>query len=501
MCSPSAVGVPSRYNELHDEYDVKVVGLLHRRGSPCLVLRYLGRDVADRGGCSALHTPPWTGLPFPSSGDSSALAVRLAIAGQRPGVAPPTRRRLAAVDGQRRRDPCRPPRGSDTRTVPDAVVRVEHGYLLAPSAHLDADRFDELVGRARERSRDPDQRIAAVEEGLRLWTGAAYDGFDNAHRGSSTRRSGWTRCGNTRSTSASNSWWNEGWMTRSSAKWRPRRSEHQSASVSLRAACTRAVPGRATVVRSPQAIAATRRRLRGEFRPEPGRRRRPPRTPDPRPRSDAHDRSRRRRRPGRDPCRRSAAASMREGIVGDALTISGRRWSQLAPPVTGHSSPTRCSARARSGLADGARGSEPVGLDQAQAIGRALGDGRLLARGAIVRFGSGVPQDRTQAMIELGEPLDFLPNFGARTYRAAVRRSRDRHVRRSGHRRRPCPRCGTTLRTYEAVGDARSEAVWFAQRSRSSDRCTAATATQPTSSPSGQDRSLHPSTTRRSRPL
>ena len=88
--------------------------------------------------------------------------------------------------------------------------------------------------------------------------------------------------------------------------------------------------------------------------------------------------------------------------------------------------------------------------------------GSLLAP-AIVRFGSGVPQDRTQAMIELGEPLDFLPNSAPERIEllcaAAVIVTfvdLDTAVDRV---------LGAARRTYEAVGDARSEAVWLAAQS------------------------------------
>ena len=54
-------------------------------------------------------------------------------------------------------------------------------------------------------------------------------------------------------------------------------------------------------------------------------------------------------------------------------------------------------------------GGDPHALiDQAQAIARAVGDGQLLAQAALVRVGSGVPEDKTAALVELTEPLELL---------------------------------------------------------------------------------------------
>jgi hypothetical protein len=47
-------------------------------------------------------------------------------------------------------------------------------------------------------------------------------------------------------------------------------------------------------------------------------------------------------------------------------------------------------------------------IDEARQISRQLGDGQLLARCALVRFGSGTPTDKTQALVDLMEPLDLL---------------------------------------------------------------------------------------------
>ena len=49
-------------------------------------------------------------------------------------------------------------------------------------------------------------------------------------------------------------------------------------------------------------------------------------------------------------------------------------------------------------------------IDEAREIARELEDGRLLARCALVRFGSGTPTDKAQALIDLMEPLDLLPS-------------------------------------------------------------------------------------------
>jgi hypothetical protein len=54
-------------------------------------------------------------------------------------------------------------------------------------------------------------------------------------------------------------------------------------------------------------------------------------------------------------------------------------------------------------------GDPHASIDQAQAIARACNDGQLLAKAALVRVGSGVPEDKTAALVELTEPLEMLP--------------------------------------------------------------------------------------------
>jgi DNA-binding SARP family transcriptional activator len=47
-------------------------------------------------------------------------------------------------------------------------------------------------------------------------------------------------------------------------------------------------------------------------------------------------------------------------------------------------------------------------IDEAQRIGRRLRDGRLLARTALTRFGAGVPDDWSRALVDLTEPIPLL---------------------------------------------------------------------------------------------
>lgn len=63
--------------------------------------------------------------------------------------------------------------------------------------------------------------------------------------------------------------------------------------------------------------------------------------------------------------------------------------------------------RAQLAMSDGHEDPHPY-LDEAQRIGRQLRDGDLLARAAIVRFGAGVPDDKTRALVDLTEPIPLL---------------------------------------------------------------------------------------------
>ncbi len=399
------------------------------------------------------------GVAVPLSGRLLALAVRLAIAGSGPvplnrlaDVWPEADVRHGAIRVALTR--LRQMMGSNT------VTRLERGYVLTPSAHLDADHFEELLARARDRTLHVDERFAAVDRGLGLWTGSAYEGME---------RSSWVEYEAIRLDELRESALDlrfslaiergsddeiVGELTSEVARTPYR--EHRCELLAL--ALYRV--GRQTSALD--VIEATRRRLRDELGLDP---------------SNAlthlerrildHDPTlmagRKSGEPqGRDPRVRSAAALMREGAVDDAVTIA-----------TGAIADARAEARTRD-LADAllvcaqastlaGTGDPDVLIDEARAIARSLGDGRLLARAAIIRFGSGVSPDRTTAMIELGEPLDMLPHSAperlellcaaavAVTF-ADLDTAADRVL-------------AAARRTHEAIGDARSEAVWLAAQS------------------------------------
>ncbi len=399
------------------------------------------------------------GVPAPLLGRSLALAVRLAIAGQSPVAL----HRLADVwpdadvsDGAIRVALTR------LRQVlgPNALTRVEHGYLLTPSAHLDADRFERLLAQARDGATDLRARLAAIEEALRTWTGSAYEGLE---------RSNWVeyeaiRLDELREHALDvrfellieNGVHAElvGELTAALARTPERDRRCELLALALYRA------GRQTSALD--LIARTRRRLREDFGLNLSESlallERQILDHDPVLNTAAG--SQEEQLP--DPRLRSAAALMREGLVRDSLTIAeaalaaartdGRR-RQVADALL-------VCAQATTLLGTGDPNAQ---IDEAQTIARSMGDGRLLARAAITRFGSGVSPDRTQAMIELGEPLELLPHSAPERVEllcaAAVivtfsdlDTAADRVL-------------GAARRTYEAIGDARSEAVWLAAQS------------------------------------
>ncbi|MEO6653223.1 MAG: BTAD domain-containing putative transcriptional regulator [Ilumatobacteraceae bacterium] len=399
------------------------------------------------------------GVPVPLSGRQLALAVRLAIAGQTPVPI----HRLADVwpesnasDGAIRVALTR----LRQAIGPNSVVRIEHGYVLSPSAHLDADRFDMLLASARDQTISAASRIETVAEALQLWAGPAYAGIE---------RSAWVEYEAIRLDELREH------ALDVSFELAVEHGADDAVVADLRAALAR-MPERerrcellaialyraGRQSEALEVITATRRRLRDELGLALG-----GAAADLEARILAHDptlladQGGDRQRP-RDPRLSSATGLLREGMVEDALVISGELVQAAREDRDRRRIAEALLVRAQAIAMSGHDDPDPV-IAEAQAIARSLGDGRLLARAAIVRFGSGVPPDRTKAMIELGEPLDLLalsaPERVELLCAAAVivtfldlDTAADRVLL-------------AAKRTFEAQNDARSEAVWLAARS------------------------------------
>ena len=104
---------------------------------------------------------------------------------------------------------------------------------------------------------------------------------------------------------------------------------------------------------------------------------------------------------------RAATALIRIGVYEEALTIIDATIVEARAHGDQRTLALALLAQAQALTLSG--GGDPHALiDQAQAIARAVGDGQLLAQAALVRVGSGVPEDKTAALVELTEPLELL---------------------------------------------------------------------------------------------
>ncbi len=102
----------------------------------------------------------------------------------------------------------------------------------------------------------------------------------------------------------------------------------------------------------------------------------------------------------------TAVALIRIGVYEEALTIIDTTIAEARADGDQLTLARALLAQAQALSLSG--GGDPHALiDQAQGIARP-GDGQLLAQAALVRVGSGVPEDKTAALVELTEPLELL---------------------------------------------------------------------------------------------
>ena len=399
------------------------------------------------------------GVPIALVGRQLALALRLATTQSAPV---PLQRLVdvwpdaAASDGAIRVALTRLRRSLGS----DHIVRVDEGYLLSPSARVDAEEFETLLVRARDRSRSAEHRQRSIDEALSLWNGPAYGGLEGLD---------WVDYERVR-------------LDELREHARDVRFElllergEQDAVIGELFAESARTPDREhrsellahALYRSGRqadalgVIAALRTRLRDDLGLDPGSEivalERRILTHDP---SLIESSPAAPLRPD-DPRLRAATALLKEGITEDALRIADRALVEARHRNDGTAIASALLLKAQALAMNGDGGANDL-IDEARLVARRLGDGRLLARAAMVRFGFGVPPDRTAAMIELAEPLDLLDDAAPERIELLSAAAVIVTVLEQGDAVDAL--LAAARRTYEATGDARTEAVWLAARS------------------------------------
>ncbi|HWM20411.1 MAG TPA: AfsR/SARP family transcriptional regulator [Ilumatobacteraceae bacterium] len=290
----------------------------------------------------------------------------------------------------------------------DAISRFQHGYALAPDVDVDATRFEELHRRARDRSLDLRARIRLLDKALDEWSGPAFDDVD---------RPSWLAAEAVRLDELHEQ------AVDLRFELRLVNDEPGSLIADLRTALDK-MPGRErraemlalALYRSGRQADALDivTRTRDTLRESIGLAVSPALSElelrilrqDP----DLLSMARRHASRGAadaDARLRAAVALIRTGVYEEALTIVDDTITDARVDnderTLAHALLAQAQALSLSG------GGDPhASIDQAQAIARALADGPLLAKVALVRVGSGVPEDKSAALVELTEPLELL---------------------------------------------------------------------------------------------
>ena len=293
----------------------------------------------------------------------------------------------------------------------DVVCRVENGYTLSSPTSVDANRFQALL-RANGATADSHRRLRTIDEALALWRGAPFEGND-------LDQLPWVESEAIRLHELREQALDERFALLLDAEEASRiipdlRSElgrdptRESRAGLLALALYRA--GRQADALT--SIERTRTVLRDHLGLDPG-----PALRDLELRILRHDDDLR-APTGRPPedlgalqtdgSLRSAATLTRVGAYEEAHAIL-----DAAIATARHARDRRALARAllaaaQTSTLSAAADPHPL-IDEARQIGRELRDGELLARCSLVRFGSGIPTDKSAALIELTEPLDLLP--------------------------------------------------------------------------------------------
>lgn len=295
-----------------------------------------------------------------------------------------------------------------TALGPDIVVRAQSGYALASEVGVDAERFERLLQRGRDRSLELRARIRILDEALAEWRGPAFDDIE---------RSSWVDAVAVRLDELHEQ------AVDLRFELRLVDDEPDSLISELRAAVDRCPTRerRAEMLalalyragRQSEAldtIARTRETLRDQLGLAVS-----PALSELEMRILRQDADllaiarRKDRWAGQAEGRlRAAGALIRIGVAEEALTIVDAVITEARADGDERTLALALLTQAQA-LAISGGGDPHLLIDQAQAIARSSRDGQLLARAALVRIGSGVPDDKSAALVELTEPLDLLP--------------------------------------------------------------------------------------------
>lgn len=403
-------------------------------------------------------------VAVPLAGRQLALAVRLAISGH---TAVPSQRLLEVWPDDRGTPGALRVALTRLRQVlgTNAVVRVDGGYILVPRADVDADRFEQLLRSGQQAGAGHERRLEAVDEALSLWRGPAYDGLD---------RTAWVEYEAVRLTELRELAIDlraelVGELHRpddvipgltAELERTPER-EHRAGLLAL--ALYRA--GRQTEALA--VIARTRRRLLDQFGLDPGHE-----LVQLEQRILRHDPALDRPTDGEplappvvvDDGRplKAAIAYLRNGVPEQAVEIATSAIDRARDAGDRVGLARALIVHAQGAMLSGSGDAAAASVSEAQAIGRALRDGELLAQAALVKFGLGVPADRLGAVIELGEPLDMLPAASPRRVDLLCAAASIASLTDAGSMGRRLVEAAE--HAHMAQGTDRSESVWLATR-------------------------------------
>ena len=290
----------------------------------------------------------------------------------------------------------------------DAIVRTQNGYSLSPGIDSDAARFEQSLHRARDRSLQLRPRIHLLDKSLAEWKGRAFDDadrppwvdaeaarLDELHEQAVDLRFELRLVVDEPASLVS-----ELGSALDRIPTRERRAEMLTLALyrsgrqcDALAVVTRTrdmLRDRLGLAVSPALSELEMRILRQD--------------PDLLPAVPRHDGQCGARA---DAQLRAAVALIRIGVYEEALTIVDATIAEARGSGDQRTLALALLAQAQALSVSG--GGDPHALiDQAQAIARASRDGHLLASAALVRVGSGVPEDKTAALVELTEPLELL---------------------------------------------------------------------------------------------
>lgn len=409
------------------------------------------------------------GITLPLSGRQLAVALRLALARQRPVSAA---RLLTAWPGDTGTDGAL--RVTLTRLrpmlAPAQITRLDSGYLITPAPDIDADRFEHHLRVARDPAESLTTRLQQVQAALALWKGPALDGFDELD---------WARHEAARLDELREQARDLRYQLVLDAA--PGEGPSPDDIIPELAGDLGRTPGRehrasllATALyragRQGDALttlSGVRRYLRDELGLAPGRAldelelqilNHDPRLAAPAVAVPPHPEIDRQLTSARALLRQDAglaAETIADSAVGAARSHGHR--GQLAESLI---------VLAHAAMATGSRPVDPL-IDEAQAHARVLGSGELLGRAALARFGRGVPSDWQAGLVELTEPLDSLaPGNPLRVELIAAAAT---VLAFNGETAATEQLLHAAEDTHRAVATARSEAVWLATRAILSD--------------------------------